>query len=50
MQLAHWAETVVEKSAVLHLNNAVTHVRRPASLHTIKAVLQGHQLAVVDEL
>ena len=50
MQLSHETEAVIEKSVVLHLDNAATHVCELTSLNTVKIMLQDHQLTVIDEL
>ena len=50
MQLPHEAETVIEKSVILHLDNAAAHVHELISLNTVKIMLQDHQLTVIDEL
>ena len=50
MQLPYGVRAVVEKSVVLHLDDAAAHVCELASLNTVKIMLQDHQLTVIDEL
>ena len=50
MQLSYEAEAVIEKSVILHLDDAAAYVCRLISLNTVKIMLQDHQLTVINEL